>query len=133
MTPTRATTRRATRRALGFCERCGNPREGEGATSTRCAPCADALRLYASGRRVLLIAAGLCVRCGHERGEGDLTLCGECKRKGREYGRKRLAAARAAGCCLWCGEPSGGFQYCFRHRVRAVGYWEKYEASRRAT
>ena len=113
----RASRRENFRLFLGCCIDCGEPREGEGATSTRCPAHAEKVRLTALKRRERLIREGLCVRCQGSRGEGSgRTVCAACRevvrRESLAYSRRR----RSRGLCYSCGRPAGRFSLCLRHR-----------------
>jgi hypothetical protein len=106
---------RAARIAAGLCRDCGGERDGEGATKTRCTPCAEKQRVYrraawhggagkrenetAKRRREARRDAGLCPGCGKELSpkerEAGVVNCARCRaaqRKNDEaYARRQRA------------------------------------------
>ena len=131
---TRARRRTAERVAQGLCTKCGrNPPEPG---RRMCEPCAvkrrkaererygrakaegkpyggrdaevkrKAGRERSRKRRLQLLAAGLCTRCGKHPCAGGGTVCEDCRTIRRAAGRKRYAARRAEGLCGKCGQPA---------------------------
>jgi hypothetical protein len=57
-------------------------------------------------RRKRLKAAGLCVRCGSDKGAADRAYCDPCAEKARRDHLRRAERQRQTGRCQGCGAPS---------------------------
>lgn len=113
-------------KSLGLCTKCGDRRDGSGATALLCSGCAAYYRAWKKRKKLQDLAAKGLSYCSTCRAEypKEMVTCAACEERKRrshlraEEGRRLWAKL---GWCRKCGDPQRVLNTFFCHRCQATG------------